>query len=172
LARGGKGFECGVRDSRADAPFVPAPNPVRRPAQMGVAEEAPHWRGELPQMRGCKPVTPHVTRTTTALKASPQDVRGTTILIRPNQLSVEDLAGPCMRQQEIWRKRLEEAEKLYENAAARLQSALTENAEVAEARQAKSAARAEYLRLLRIFSDLVLRGKAPETAGDPLSPRS
>jgi len=67
-----------------------------------------------------------------------------------------------MAQQEIWRKRLEEAEAQYEAAAVDLRSALAQDCGVPEARQRKLAARAEYLRLLRIFSDLVLRGKAPD----------
>jgi hypothetical protein len=74
---------------------------------------------------------------------------------------VDDRAAFTMAQQEIWRKRLAEAENAYEQAAARLESALGEDSGVAEARQRKQAARAEYLRLLRIFSDLVLRGKMP-----------
>jgi len=73
-----------------------------------------------------------------------------------------------MAQQEIWRKQLEEAENRYENASAKLQSALAEGRGVAEARQVKMTARAEYLRLLRIFSDLVLRGKAPQGNADQL----
>lgn len=71
-----------------------------------------------------------------------------------------------MAQQEIWRRQLEEAESRYDDAAARLEAALAQGSGVAEARQRKMAARAEYLRLLRIFSDLVLRGKAPDT--DPI----
>jgi hypothetical protein len=67
-----------------------------------------------------------------------------------------------MVQQDIWRKRLEEAESRYEEAAVQLQSAMVEGRGVPEAREQKMVARAEYLRLLRIFSDLVLRGKAPE----------
>jgi hypothetical protein len=73
-----------------------------------------------------------------------------------------------MAEQEIWRKRLAEAENRYEDAAARLESALAQDSGVAEARQRKVTARAEYLRLLRIFSDLVLRGKAP--AAEPCQP--
>ena len=75
-------------------------------------------------------------------------------------------------QQEIWRKQLGEAETRYEDAAARLQTALVEDRGIAEARQAKMAARGEYLRLLRIFSDLVLRGKAPGEDGDGRPPAS
>ena len=78
-----------------------------------------------------------------------------------NFLSDVHLANPRVAQQEIWRKRLVEAENRYEEAAARLGSARAQNQGVAEAEEHRMAARAEYLRLLRIFSDLVLRGKAP-----------
>ena len=76
-------------------------------------------------------------------------------------MSEEDLADPGMAQQEIWRKRLDEAESRYEDASLGLQAALSQDCGVAEARERKMTAHAEYLRLLRIFSDLVLRGKAP-----------
>jgi hypothetical protein len=69
-----------------------------------------------------------------------------------------------MPQQEIWRKQLAEAENRYDDAAAHLEAALAEGQGVPEARERKMTARAEYLRLLRIFSDLVLRGKAPDVA--------
>ncbi len=69
-----------------------------------------------------------------------------------------------MAEQEIWRRQLEEAESRYDDAAARLESAMAEGTGVAEARQRKMDARGEYLRLLRIFTDLVLRGKAPDDA--------
>ena len=71
-----------------------------------------------------------------------------------------------MEQQELWRKRLEEAENQYEKAATRLEAALAENDGVADARQQKMKARAEYLRVLRIFSDLVLRGKVQAEVRD------
>jgi hypothetical protein len=77
-----------------------------------------------------------------------------------------------MAQQEIWRKQLEAAENRYEDAAAQLESALAQGSGVAEARQQKTAARMEYLRLLRIFSDLVLRGKTPEAAPEPEPPEN
>lgn len=66
-----------------------------------------------------------------------------------------------MAQQELWRRRLVEAETQYSHAAAALQRAIAQHAGEAEARASKVVARAEYLRVLRIFSDLVLRGKAP-----------
>ena len=71
---------------------------------------------------------------------------------------------------EIWRERLAVAEKAHRDAAAALNRAIEEHGEspnqasieaVAEARERKAAARAEYLRVLRIFTDLVLRGKIP-----------
>lgn len=80
-------------------------------------------------------------------------------------MSEAELADPRMAQQEIWRQRLAEAEIRYEQAAGELEAAMARNSGVAEARQDKMAARAEYLRILRIFSDLVLRGKAPNDGG-------
>jgi hypothetical protein len=77
-----------------------------------------------------------------------------------------------MTQQEIWRKRLEAAENKYEDAAVRLQEALDRDCGVAEARQAKMTAHAEYLRVLRIFSDLVLRGRLPTGSAEPRPSRT
>jgi hypothetical protein len=77
------------------------------------------------------------------------------------------MAGPSMAEQETWRKQVVEAENKYEEAALQLQVALDKGCGIAEARQRKVMARAEYLRLLRIFSDLVLRGKAPGRGGPP-----
>jgi hypothetical protein len=48
-------------------------------------------------------------------------------------------------EQEVWRGRLKEAEHRYRVATG----------------EAREAARLEYLRVLRIFSDLVIRGKMP-----------
>jgi hypothetical protein len=48
-------------------------------------------------------------------------------------------------EQEIWRGRLKEAEQRFRTATG----------------DARESARREYLRVLRIFSDLVIRGKAP-----------
>ena len=73
-----------------------------------------------------------------------------------------DLAGPGSTAQESWRKRLKEAENRYEEAAVQLESARAAGCRVDEAQERKTLARADYLRLLRIFSDLVLRGKAPK----------
>jgi hypothetical protein len=47
--------------------------------------------------------------------------------------------------QEVWRGRLKEAENRYRIATG----------------EARESARQEYLRVLRIFSDLVIRGKLP-----------
>jgi len=51
--------------------------------------------------------------------------------------------------QEFWRARLNEAERLYRAASGK----------------AREVARQEYLRVLRIFSDLVIRGKTPSGGG-------
>jgi hypothetical protein len=75
-----------------------------------------------------------------------------------------------LAQQETWRKRLSSAESAYQDAAEELRlTLLRKNAsavpdygpEVTAAKARKAAARAEYLRVLRVFSDLVLRGKSP-----------
>jgi hypothetical protein len=84
-------------------------------------------------------------------------------------LSEADLAGYGPARQEVWRKRLEAAESRYEEASAWLQAALEQGCGAAEARLRKTAARVEYLRVLRIFSDLVLRGRVPEPDQDPQS---
>jgi hypothetical protein len=75
-----------------------------------------------------------------------------------------------MAQQGIWRTRLEAAEKSYDEASVGLKAALVQGSGVAEARARKVTARAEYLRVLRIFSDLVLRGKAPGPDAEPQAP--
>jgi hypothetical protein len=77
-------------------------------------------------------------------------------------LSDQGSADSRLAQQETWRKRLAEAEARYNEAAAELQQAVARQTGVVEARARVQAARAEYLRVLRIFSDLVFRGKAPE----------
>jgi hypothetical protein len=75
-----------------------------------------------------------------------------------------------LAQQETWRKRLSSAESEYQSAAEELRLALLRNhaanvpdagPDTAAARSRKADARAEYLRVLRIFTDLVLRGKSP-----------
>jgi hypothetical protein len=85
-------------------------------------------------------------------------------------LSETDHALSRLAQQETWRKRLSSAESAYQDAAEELRlTLLRKNAsavpdcgpEVTAAAARKAAARAEYLRVLRVFSDLVLRGKSP-----------
>jgi hypothetical protein len=64
--------------------------------------------------------------------------------------------------EEVWRKRLAVAELAYHEASGALQTALREHDPAAPAARArKNEARLEYLRVLRIFTDIVLRGKAP-----------
>jgi len=80
-------------------------------------------------------------------------------------LSDEDPAPSVPEQEEMWRKRLADAEVEYRNADQALRTAQEQEAagspELAAARERKSKARREFRRLLRIFADLVLRGKLP-----------
>jgi hypothetical protein len=76
--------------------------------------------------------------------------------------------------QEYWRSRLAAAEQDYHRLSDELQQVLRDQANcglppdrdpaVLAARERKTAARVEYLRILRIFTDLVLRGKVPPDA--------
>lgn len=68
-------------------------------------------------------------------------------------------------QQEVWRRRLDEAEHEYHAAIRSYAEAVDLNQgqeAVTAAERRKAAAREEYQRLLRIFSDLIVRGKAPK----------
>lgn len=85
-------------------------------------------------------------------------------------MSDTDPALSRLEQQETWRKRLTAAEAAYQRASEELRLALlnrngaVENApEVVAARARKASTRAEYLRILRVFTDLVLRGKSPSS---------
>jgi hypothetical protein len=89
-------------------------------------------------------------------------------------LSETDHALSRLAQQETWRKRLSSAEVSYHDAAEELRLALLRKngaaapdsePEIAAAKARKAAARAEYLRVLRVFTDLVLRGKTPSESG-------
>jgi hypothetical protein len=64
-------------------------------------------------------------------------------------------------EQDLWRKKLAEAELEYQQAATCLRNLVASSAGAERARAAKMSAREEYLRVLRIFTDLVLRGKSP-----------
>ena len=75
-----------------------------------------------------------------------------------------------LAQQEIWRKRLSAAEAAYQACTEELRLALVRRhaeaspeaeEQVRRAEAHKAEARREYLRILRIFTDLVLRGKSP-----------
>ncbi len=85
-------------------------------------------------------------------------------------MSETDPALSRLAQQESWRQRLASAEAAYQRASEELRLAILKNHRsappesdpgIAAARDRKVAARAEYLRVLRLFTDLVLRGKAP-----------
>jgi hypothetical protein len=64
-------------------------------------------------------------------------------------------------EQDLWRTRLGEAESRYHEADADLQRMAATGERTEGARAHKLAARENYLRVLRIFTDLVLRGKSP-----------
>jgi hypothetical protein len=73
--------------------------------------------------------------------------------------------------EEIWRQRVREARLRYEEACAAFRSTWGEHFEtglsadpthaIQEARKVESQALAEYVRVLKIFTELVLRGEAP-----------
>ena len=80
-----------------------------------------------------------------------------------------DPASSGLPQQEVWRKRLEAAELAFNAASLALATALQDQDRsgsdatgLAGTRARKAKARTEYLRVLRIFTELVLRGKLPE----------
>jgi hypothetical protein len=78
-------------------------------------------------------------------------------------LSETDPAPSCTARHELWRNRLAAAETVYHDAARELREALQEHPdiEMPELRRRRTEARMEYLRVLRIFTDLILRGKRP-----------
>jgi hypothetical protein len=57
--------------------------------------------------------------------------------------------------EEAWRKRVENARKRY----------LETVADQAADRELRRAARAEYMRMLQVFTDLVMKGKIPPEDG-------
>jgi hypothetical protein len=64
-------------------------------------------------------------------------------------------------EQDLWRGRLVDAETRYHVADDDLQRLSASGCRTEGARAHKIQAREEYLRVLRIFTDLVLRGKSP-----------
>jgi len=73
---------------------------------------------------------------------------------------------------EIWRARLEESRVVYEQATAHFTAVLSEQKlrpipatdgalAIRQARLNESAAREEYMKVLKIFTDLVLSDKTP-----------
>jgi hypothetical protein len=77
-------------------------------------------------------------------------------------LTTTDRSAVIREEQDLWRGRLADAESRYHNADADLQQLTNSGARMDAARNYKMQAREEYLRVLRIFTDLVLRGKSPE----------
>ena len=80
-------------------------------------------------------------------------------------LSEKDPAPSDPAEEETWRKRLAAAELAFREASLAFDAAgekqPADAQEIAAARERKAQARLEYLRILRIFTDLVLRGKLP-----------
>jgi hypothetical protein len=77
----------------------------------------------------------------------------------------------------LWRTRLDKAadryntaKKTYRLVADEDRQGLTPSPDgryaIRQARQEEAAARAEYIRVLRIFTDLILHGKIPKTGSD------
>lgn len=71
---------------------------------------------------------------------------------------------------ELWRERLVVAHKQFEEAAQALEKALATAVGVPEARARMLAARSEYLRRLRMFSDLALGSRKHADDEPPPTP--
>ena len=88
-----------------------------------------------------------------------------------------DGSASRLARQELWRKRLAEAESRYHDTVVCLQVLVEAGTVNESARANRAAARTEYLRILRIFTDLVLRdidpaGEADSTPGTCQAARS
>jgi hypothetical protein len=82
---------------------------------------------------------------------------------------VLDTSAIEVTEQELWRNKLTDAETRYQEAEAKLQSLIAASERTEGARTHRIAAREEYLRVLGIFTDLVLRGKSPASDTLPLA---
>ena len=69
--------------------------------------------------------------------------------------------------EEVWRQKLAEAQRRYHKAVRALAEAQPASGEsdaaLVAATETKAAARQEYLRVLRIFTDLIVRGIQPKS---------
>jgi hypothetical protein len=70
--------------------------------------------------------------------------------------------------EDAWRARVENSRLRYQEATTRYGELLKQQRDgpespLAHARHAESAALVEYLRVLRLFTDLIVQGKLPET---------
>lgn len=72
-------------------------------------------------------------------------------------------AGAVDSREEAWRRRLAEADNRYREALRAYAEAevLGDRAAIAAAAEHRTVVRQEYQRTLRIFSDMVIRGKRP-----------
>jgi hypothetical protein len=66
-------------------------------------------------------------------------------------------AAHSLSQEEIWRRKLSDAQRRYHEAVRELAGSQPGAAE------RKAVARQEYLRVLRIFTDLIVRGIRPKS---------
>jgi len=76
-------------------------------------------------------------------------------------LTETDPSAIVRAEQDLWRGRLADAEAHYHIADEDFQRLAASGGRAEGARAHKMQAREEYLRVLRIFTDLVLRGKSP-----------
>jgi hypothetical protein len=81
-----------------------------------------------------------------------------------------------LKLEDLWRTKLEEAQKKYLDATARYRQLLVASAHgsssaadspLAQARQVQSEALAEYTRVLRAFTDLAVNGRVPKEPASP-----
>ena len=76
-------------------------------------------------------------------------------------LSEIDPEASSLARQERWRRRLGEAEREYNDAVVSLRGLEADSPAREAALKRRAEARENYLRILRIFTDFVLRGKEP-----------
>jgi len=72
-----------------------------------------------------------------------------------------DHSKPRQEVEAFWRQRVQDAKLHFDQALADAQTSAADAASRARADQVVLAARVEYMRLLRVWDDLVQRGKLP-----------
>lgn len=78
-------------------------------------------------------------------------------------MSANEAGDPDESEVEVWRKKLAEAEQKYRDGITAFVAASGGGSpeEIAAAAKRRDEARQEFHRMLRIFSDLVIRGRSP-----------